>query len=221
MTRAEIIAYATAQLGITDSAAVTQAGTILDRWWAVIWNAFPWRQTRNSQALAVSANTQDYALSSDFDAVKVCRWAGRNEVLPTTDEAELATDPAGYDAGGSVERFVILPRSSNVMQLRLVRIPQESGTLLVIGKKKLVVLAGGDTPPIPGADMALCEFVLGDLYRWIRQHQTAEAYFAKGRELLTAMGEIEVQQSGAIHRIVPQEQVLGGGGMIDSSRPLG
>ena len=223
MTRAEIITYCTAKLGITDATATAQAGTFLDARHAMVWNEELWRQTRYQESVSVAAGTQDVTLGANCEFVTACRWAGAYELMPLSDASAMALDPAGYDASGAVHGFVPLGKnSSGYAQIRLMRIPTEAKTLLVIGKRKLLALAAGDTPPIPGEDIALAEFVMGDLYEWLRQLSKAQYFFAKGAAMLGKMKEIEVAQTAEIRRIVPTEQQLDGyTGGGDSFNPLG
>lgn len=223
MTRAEIISYVTAKLGITDSAAQTQAGTFLDMRHGMIWNDADWRQARYQQSLAVTAGTQDYTLDVSFEFPKVARWDGAYDVPIINDVTALTKNPTGYDTSGPVLGIIPLARTAaGACQIRLLQVPTVNGTLLVIGKKKLTTLASGDTPPIPGEDMALCEFVMGDLYEWLRQFDKATHFFTKGGFLLEKMKELETAQAGELRQIIPHVQMLEGEGTYyDSMRPLG
>lgn len=222
MTRAEIISYCTAKLGVTDSTATTQAGTFLDARHAMIWNEELWRQTRYQESVSVSAGTQDVTLGANCEFVTACRWAGTHELMPLSDVSALSLDPAGYDASGTVLGFVPLGKTSGgLAQIRLMRTPTEAKTLLVLGKRKLLALGTNDTPPIPGEDMALIEFVMGDLYEWLRQLSKAQYFFAKGGAMLGKMKEIETAQTAEIRRIIPMEQQLDGEPSGDSFNPLG
>lgn len=223
MTRAETVTYTTGKLGITDAAALTKAAEFYDARWSMLWNEENWRQTRYQQTVAVGVGTQDVTLSSNFEFVKVCRWAGNYELLPTSGTAALASNPYGYDTAGPVLGFEQLAKDSNGnVQIRLLQIPNEAQSLLVIGKRKVLALGNSDTPPIPGADQVLNEMVMGDLYEWLRQMTKAQYFFQKGTVLLQKMKDIETQQSGEIQRIIPIEQTLeDGSGGADSFRPLG
>jgi len=222
MTRTEIIAYCTAKLGQTDSATLTIAGTFFDQRHAMIWNEELWRQTRYQESIAVAAATQDVTMGANCEFVTACRWAGAYELMPISDAAALSLDPAGYDASGPVLGFVPLGKnSSGYAQIRLLRIPTEAKTLLVLGQRQLLALAGGDSTTIPGEDVALCEFLMGDLYEWLRQLSKAEYFNQKGMALLAKMKEIETAQTAEIRRIVPTEQTLDGYTGGDSFNPLG
>jgi len=222
MTRTEIIAYVLAKLGISDATATAQAGTFLDARHSMIWNDEDWRQTRYQETIAVPAGTQDVTLGANCEFVRACRWAESQELLPLNDVNALQLNPVGYDASGPVLGFVQLGKdtSGNVI-VRLMQKPTEAKNLLVIGKRKVLALAGSDTPPIPGEDMVLCEFVMGDLYEWLRQLNKAQYFFQKGGILLQKMKEIERQQSAEIVRIVPYVQQLSGDVGADSYNPLG
>lgn len=222
MTRAEIISYCTAKLGVTDATATTQAGTFLDARHAMIWNEELWRQTRYQESIACPAGTQDVTLGANCEFVTACRWAGSHELMPLSDASALSLDPAGYDGSGAVLGFVPLGKTSGgLAQIRLMRTPTEAKTLLVLGKRKLLALGTNDTPPIPGEDMALIEFVMGDLYEWLRQLSKAQYFFAKGAAMLGKMKEIETAQTAEIRRIIPMEQQLDGEPSGDSFNPLG
>ena len=222
MTRTEIIALCTAKLGLTDSATTTIAGTFFDARHAMIWNEELWRQTRYQESIAVAAATQDVTLGATCEFVTACRWAGAYELLPLSDSAALALDPTGYDASGSVLGFIPLAKTAGgLAQIRLIRIPSEAKTLLVLGKRKVLALSGSDSTPIPGEDMALIEFLMGDLYEWLRQLSKAQYFNAKGMQLLAKMKEIETAQTAEIRRIIPTEQQLDGGYGGDSMNHFG
>lgn len=223
MTRTEIIAYCTAKLGITDSAAQTQAALFLDMRDQMIWNDADWKHARVQQSLAVSAGVQDYALNSTVEFIKVARWNGAYDVPVLNDVTALTKMPTLYDTSGAVVAIVPLARdATGIAQIRIIGVPTQAGTLLIIGKKKWTVLAGSDTPKIPGGDMALCEFVMGDLYEWLRQMDKAATFFAKGGILIEKMKELETAQAGELRQIIPTVQLLDGeDSQYDSYRPLG
>lgn len=222
MTRAQIISYATAKLGISDSAASTVAGTFLDMRHSMVWNDADWRQARVQEAVAVTAGTQDYALGATVEFIKAARWEGRYDVPILSDATALAKMPGLYDQAGPVVGVIPLARSSGVAQIRIVGIPQQAGTLLVLGKKKLTALGTNDEPPIPGEDMVLCEFVLADLYEWLRQFSKAQHYLQKAGILLQKMRELESTQAAEVHQVIPYTQQLDGDACgPDSLNPLG
>jgi hypothetical protein len=210
MTRDQIASYCTSKLGITDSAAVTIAGTFAQNRYRLLWNEELWPQTRLQQSLSVTAGTQDYALDSNFEFPTAYRWDGFSEVLPISDIAALSNNPPGYDTQGPIAAVVQLPRVAGVCQIRLVSIPTKSSTLLVIGKRKVVDIAASDEPAIPGADQCLLEFVMADLCEWLRQYGSAERYLAKAGILLEKMKDMHRAQAGEIRRVIPTEQLLDG-----------
>jgi hypothetical protein len=221
MTKAEIITLCCGKLGISDATAQAQAGLFLDARHSMLWNEHDWRQCRYQESIAVPAGTQDVTVGATCEIIRGARWAGAQELLPTNDAAMLALNPAGYDTSGPVLAFIPLGKNSaGQVVLRLVQKPTEAKTLLVFGKKKVCALGTNDTPAIPGEDQALCEFVLADLYEWLRQFAKAQHFMQKGMALLERMRAIEVEQSGEIRRIVPYVQEVGGGGG-DSFNPLG
>jgi hypothetical protein len=222
MTRAEIITYCTSKLGITDTAAQTQAALFIDQRHGTIWNEEDWRQTRYQETIAVAAGTQDVTVGANCEFVKACRWAEAYELLPLSDASALALNPPGYDASGPVLGFVPLGKNSGgQVQIRLMQKPAESKNLLVLGKRKVLALGVSDTPPIPGEAECLCEFVMGDLYEWLRQFDKAQYFLSKAAILLQKMKDIETAQAGEVRRIIPTVQVLDGEGSYDSLRPLG
>jgi hypothetical protein len=230
MTLAEIKTYTTSKLGITDSTALSQAELFAKARWRMIWHEADWRHARYQETVAVSAGTQDVSLNARFDLVKACRWAGQNEIMALADTSALALDPIGYDATGTPMAFIPLGKTSaGVLQIRLLRAPSVAGNLLAIGKRKPIELTTGspDTDnvaevPIAGGSECLCEFVMGDLYEWLRQFSKAEWYFKKAGILLEKMKEIETAQTSEMRRIIPHVQVLDGESAgFDSFRPLG
>lgn len=222
MTRAQIITYATTKLGITDSAASTAAGTFLDMRHSMIWNDADWRQARVQEAVSIVAGTQDYALGSTFEFIKAARWDGRYEVPVVADQTAITKMPDLYDRAGPLVGVIPLARSSGVAQIRVIGVPQHAGTLLVIGKKKATALGTDDEPPLAGEDMVLCEFVLADLYEWLRQFSKAQHYLGKAGILLQKMRELESTQAAEMHQVIPYTQQLDGDAFgPDSRNPLG
>ena len=210
LTRDQIVSYCTAKLGITDTAAQTIAATFAQNRYRMLWNEENWPQTRYQQSLSVSAGTQDYALDSNFEFPTAYRWDGFNEVLPMSDAAALANNPPGYDQQGPVAAIVPLPRVAGTCWIRLVQVPTKAATLLVIGKRKCVDIGASDEVAIPGADQCLVDFVMGDLYEWLRQMGMAQAFYAKAAILLQKMKDMHAAQAGEIRRIMPVEQMLDG-----------
>lgn len=218
MTRAEIITYCTTKLGLTDSNTQTIAATFVDARHAMLWNEENWRQARYQETVAVTAGVQDITLGANCEFVTAARWAERYELLPTSGAAALAQNAAGYDSAGPVLGFEPLGKTSaGLARIRLLQIPTESKNLLVIGKRKVLALGSNDTPPIPGEDQALTEFVMADLYEWLRQPSKASYFLNKAGILVAKMKEIETQQSGEIRRVIPTEQVLDGSGNYPDS----
>lgn len=210
MTLAEIKAFTTGKLGIADATALAQAELFTKHRWRLLWNDELWRQTRWQATLAVVAGTQDITLPDEFEFVTAARWADNIELLGISDQSALATNPAGYDQSGAVLAFVPIAKDADGnARIRLMQTPRESKNLLVLGKRKCVELVNpADTPLIPGADQVLCEYVMGDLYEWLRQLNKANVFFNKGNALLLKMKEIETAQTSEIRRIIPTEQVL-------------
>lgn len=222
MTKSDIITFCTEKLGITDAAAQAQAGRFVDLRHSMIWNEHDWRQARWQETIAVAAGTQDVTLDAQCELVRGARWAGQQELLALNDAAALALDAPGYDQPGPVLAFTPLGKdTAGRPVIRLQRKPAKAGTLLVFGKRRPVPLGANDTPPIPGEEQALCEWVLGDLYEWLRQLGKAQVFFQKGIALVERMRQLEAEQSGEVRRIVPYVQQLDGDGCAgDSYNPL-
>lgn len=221
MTRSQIIAYTIAKLGISEAAVTTKAGTFLDMRHSMIWNDSDWKQARVEEAVPLVAGTQDYTLGSTVEFIKVARLNGLYDLTVLADVTALQKMPSLYDANGPTIAIVPLPRTGGAVKIRVVGKPTQAGTLLIVGKAKLTALADADEPPIPGEDIALCEYVLADLYEWLRQFDTAKHYMEKAGFLLAKMKEIETVQAGEMRQIIPHVQMLEGEGGYDSLNPLG
>lgn len=222
MTIDEIVIYTTNKLGMTDTTARTMAGSFLDARHSMIWNAANWKQARYQETVAVAAGTQDVTLQTACDFVTACRWADVYELLPMSDGSALALNPAGYDVSGPVLGFVPLGKPDGIhVQIRLMQKPTEAKNLLVIGKAKVTAYTTGQTPCIPGEEQALCDFIMGDLYEWLRQFGKAQYYHDRAQKLLDQMIEIETAQAAEIRRIVPMVQQLESAWGGDSLNPLG
>jgi hypothetical protein len=210
MTLDEIVTYTSSKLGITHAAARAQARLFAQMRHRMLWNEQNFRQTRHQATVPVNAGTQDVTLPAEFEFVTGCRWAGRYELLGVSDLGALAANPGGYDAAGPVLAFVPLGKDAagNAI-IRLMQVPQSAGALLVIGKRKCVELVNGtDSPLIPGEDQVLCEFVMADLYEWLRQFGKAQAFLQRAAILLQKMVEIETQQTAEVRRLIPIEQQM-------------
>jgi hypothetical protein len=238
MTLAEIKTYCTSKLGIADATALSMAELFAKQRWRTLWNEADWKQARYEQALVVASNTQDVTLDTKFDTVKAVRYSDAQELPSVSDMTAFMLDPAAYHFIGSPNNqfgtpvaFVPLGRQAvtGALQIRLIRATAQQCNLLVIGKCKPIELTTGAVDsenvqevPIPGGSECLCEFVMGDLYEWLRQFDKAEWYQKRAAILLEKMKEIETAQASEVRRIIPTEQVLEGwGGGYDSTRPLG
>lgn len=211
MTLDDIKTFTTGTVGMTDATTAAQAEMFIKNRWRMLWNVANWRQARVQDTVSVSQGVQDVTLPATFDLVTAVRLAGQGELTGLHDAANFHADPNGYDQIGSPMTFSPLPKTAGGLSvIRLGRVPSAAGTLLVIGKTKCPELDSGSASPlITGADQVLCEYVIGDLYRWIRQFGKAAACYQNAQILTQTMLDLETKQSAEICRIIPMEQQLG------------
>lgn len=213
MTLADIKEYCAGKLGLDDVHTKDQAGVYARNRWRMLWNNQLWRQTRHVDTISVPAGTQEITLPVEFEFALAVRWGDSRLLTATLDISALAMDPAGWSLPGAVMGFSLMPRTSEGRaRIRLHRVPDQAGTLLVIGKRTCIELvADTDTPLLTGADECLCAFVMGDLYQWMRQLGKAQVFFQEANALLAKMVEIETAQPTESRQLTPEVQQLEGG----------
>jgi hypothetical protein len=205
MTLQQIADFCASKIGIADNQTIAKAKSFAQHRWRIVWNRYTWRQSRIQQTITVDAGIQDVTLSPDIDFPIAVRWNGSVELLVTSDLTMLRNFPLGMDGTGIVTGFDPLPKdSSQNARIRLYQIPQEGGSMLIIGKAKCPELAADtDSPSIPGADETIIAAVLGDLMQWLRQYTKAQAHFEEAQAHLSNMMQIEQDVAANDIRIIP------------------
>lgn len=119
--------------------------------------------------------------------------------------AVFQIDPTLFNDSGAVVNFLVLPKtSSGQAQIRLLRKPSESKSLLILGKLKVVALADSDSPKINGIDNVLLAMVEGDMLEHTRQYAKAQIKFQEAMNHLNIAKDLEKHQSASVTRIIPE-----------------
>jgi hypothetical protein len=206
MTLADIISFVVATIGVDDNTARDRARAFAAARWKMVWNHAIWRQSRYHAHVAIPAGAELVELPSEFDLVHAVRLGADQMLAPALDIDALFLDPAGRDQPGQPVSFAVMGKTpAGRVQLRLHRPPNQTTTLLVLGKLAPSRLTeDADTPMgIPGVEECLCAFVLGDLQRWMRQYGKADLHYREANALLLKCTEIETHQNAETRRLLP------------------
>jgi len=206
MTLQEIADYCTLNVGVDDTDTKAQAKELAQLRYKMVWDHHRWTESLMFTSQNVSAGAIEVTLDAGMKVPLSARWDDL-EITPVDAQNVLQLDAQAWDQSGEPLSFVNIPRDSSTgaPKIRLVRVPHEDGTLLIMGKKKCPTLADSDEPSIAGIDPCLCALTLADLYRWLRQFSKSRALMQEGTALLTQMVEMERHQQGMNTRIIPQD----------------
>lgn len=208
MNLLEIANSACLQLGLTDAPTVALAKQMARNRDAMIWDQRPWRQAQTICTLAIAAGTTDVELPTGLERTLAARWEGR--MLQGMDAGNvLQLMPETFEQQGTPIMFTEQPiDAAGRPHLRLVQVPQQAGTLLVLAKRRCPGLPDDLSQPlIPGEAQALVAFTLGDLWRWQHQFTKAQACYQEASAHLQAMIDTEQTATASAARIIPTESI--------------
>lgn len=204
----QIVQIATATLGIDDAATQEQAKTFARNRWTMLWNSEVWPQARTVQPVTLTAGTTEVTLAAPMELPTLVRRTDLGEVVPAESEiAGLLADAGLFrDRAGLPLFWCLAAPVGGLPVLKFSSAPATTMGFTVIGKRTCPALVNdGDTPTIPGADLALVAHVGADLYEWQRQMGKAQVKRQEAMTLQGQMSDTARAQTGNMQRIVPWE----------------
>ena len=170
----------------------------------MIWNSALWRESQGTTSYTVAIDAQEVTLESTVDFPISARWDDK-EITPIDYSAVFQIDPTLFNDAGAVVNFIVLPKDSDKnAKIKLLRKPDVSKSLLILGKLKIVALGDDDSPKINGIDNVLVAMVEGDMLEHTRQYQKAQIKFTEAMNHLTIAKDLENHQSASQTRIIPE-----------------
>ena len=162
MTKLEIANYVGEKVHSTDSDSIAVFKQFVDRRYEMIWNAELWRESLGTYSTTVSAGTDTVDLTVEMDFPVSAYWDER-EITPVDYQRVFQINPALLDESGTPTDFIVLSKSVSASgtrpRIKLVRVPDQTKTLLVLGKLVITPLGDSDSPTISGIDNALVTYV--------------------------------------------------------------
>jgi hypothetical protein len=243
MTISQVAQAACDKLSFTDAATLALAKKFCARRYALVWDACLWNDTLAVLSQAVTAQSELVTLgdpvSSTYSSTPAsCLLdfpvAVRFTVDGDTNGSDLAAadwqsffqlDPNTWNnvesRRATPSNFINMPRAidtslfgqSGVPQVKLVPVPDQDGTLFILGKQQSRIRQLGEdaaiTEDLPfsirGVDNALLAFTEGDLLEYSRQYAKAQAKFGEANSHVTVMKDMERNQQQQISRIIPDD----------------
>ncbi|WP_043586966.1 hypothetical protein [Geminisphaera colitermitum] len=209
MTLKQLTEFCAEKIGINDITTRELAAKFAAVRWSMIWDSRAWTQSRIYDAVSVPTGQQEVTLPVDFTLVHTARW-NKNPILPMDDITAFHQDPGAWDASGPIVAFSALPKDAEGRaRIRLTRVPVESGTLYIIGKRRCPPLVNdNDEPTLTGISECLTAFVMADLEQWQRQFTKAREFLSEANALLKQAVEIDTQQATQVVQVIPNIQQL-------------
>ncbi|HLP07944.1 MAG TPA: hypothetical protein VK178_07245 [Opitutaceae bacterium] len=204
MTVSDIAANACLRFVRQDAATVTLAKAYVRQRDAMLWDAHNWRQALTTLTLAVAAGTAELALGTGIERPLAVRWGTR--MLDGIDHGTaMRLAPETFDTAGDPIAYIELPRdTTNGARIRLSQVPQETGTLLVLAKRRWPGLPDDSSEPlIAGIASALMAYALGDLWSYEGQETKATAKYNEANQLAERILEAEQNAGGVRTRLIP------------------
>ena len=178
MTKLEIANYVGEKVHSTDSDSIAVFKQFVDRRYEMIWNAELWRESMGTYSTSVSSGTSVIDLTIEMDFPVSAYWDER-EITPVDYQRVFQINPALLDESGTPTDFIVLSKSVSARgtrpRIQLIRVPNETKTLLVLGKLVVTPLTDNDSPTISGIDNALVTYVEADAREYLQQYAKAQA----------------------------------------------
>ena len=204
MTLLEIANAAALRFVRQDAATLELAKAYVRQRYSMLWDAHNWRQSLTTTTVAVPAATAEVDLGSSIERVLAVRW--NSTVIDGIDAGTaLRLLPETFDQAGDPIGYIELPNTAtNSARLRLVQVPQEAGTLYVLGKLRCPGLpVDTSTPLLAGISSGLMSYALGDLWSYEGQESKAGAKYSEAGQIATAAIGAELTASGVRPRLIP------------------
>lgn len=231
MTLSQLASFITGKLQDTDSASVSTCKDFINRRYQMLWDSGLWTETLGVSTKAVTAGDETVTLDGapsvtffhsavaptttlDFPVAVRFTVTGQDDgvELPNNDWVTFfQLDPNAWTSlsgrNATPSNFINIPKDgSGYARLKLVNVPDQNGTLYVLGKLKFVALGDSDTPCLRGIDNALLAFAEGDMLERARQYGKAQAKYTEAAAHFAIMKDIEKGQQQSISRIIPLEE---------------
>jgi len=213
MTKSNIASYVGEKVHSTDNDSLAVFKTFVDRRYEMIWNAELWRESLGTVSQTVASGTDTVSLSTTMDFPVSAYWDER-EITPVDYQRVFQMNPALLAETGTPTDFIVLPKvtgpSGTYSQIKLLRIPDNSKTLLVLGKKYATPLGDNDSPTLSGIDNTLVAFVEADALEYLQQYAKAQAKLQEAGAHLQLMRDMEKNQSARVQQLVPDIESVWG-----------
>ena len=204
MTLDEIATAACLRFVRQDAATIALAKAYVRQRADMLWDAHNWRQAQTILTLPVAAGQAEIDLGTGILRPMSVRW--NTAILDGLDHGTaMRLLPETFDTVGDPIGYIELPRdASRGARIKLVQIPREAGTLLVLAKRRCPGLPT-DTSEylIAGLDAALVAYALGDLWSYEGQEQKAAVKFNEAGQLAQKALDAEVLAGGVRPRLIP------------------
>ena len=213
MTKSNIANYVGEKVHSTDDDSQAVFKTFVDRRYEMIWNAELWRESLGTVSQTVASGTGIISLSTAMDFPVSAYWDER-EITPVDYQRVFQINPALLAETGTPTDFIVLPKvtsaSGTYSQIKLLRIPNTSKTLLVLGKLYVTPLGDNDSPMLSGIDNTLVAFVEADALEYLQQYAKAQAKLQEAAAHLQLMRDMEKHQSARVQQLVPDVEAAWG-----------
>lgn len=206
MTKSNIANYVGEKVHSTDDDSQSVFKTFVDRRYEMIWNAELWRESLGTVSQTVASGVDTVSLSTTMDFPVSAYWDER-EITPVDYQRVFQMNPALLAETGTPTDFIVLPKvtsaSGTYSQIKLLRIPDDAKTLLVLGKLYVTELGDNDSPMLSGVDNTLVAFVEADALEYLQQYAKAQAKLQEAAAHLQLMRDMEKHQSARVQQLVP------------------
>ena len=213
MTKLEIANYVGEKVHSTDDDSIAVFKTFVDRRYDMIWNAELWRESLGTYSTTVSSGTEIVDLTVDMDFPVAAYW-DEKEITPVDYQRVFQINPALLDENGTPTDFIVLPKSVSASgtrpRIKLIRIPNESKTLLVLGKLIINPLGDSDSAVLSGIDNALVTYVEADALEYLQQYAKAQLKMQEAGAHMQLMRDMEKHQSARVQQLVPDVEASWG-----------
>jgi len=184
--------------------------TFVDRRYDMIWNAELWRESLGTYSTTVPSGTEIVDLTLEMDFPVSAYW-DEKEITPVDYQRVFQINPALLDENGTPTDFIVLPKSVSASgtrpRIKLIRIPNETKTLLVLGKLIISPLGDSDEAVLSGIDNALVTYVEADALEYLQQYAKAQLKMQEAGAHMQLMRDMEKNQSARQIQIVPDVEV--------------
>lgn len=202
MTKSEIAIFVGEKVHSTDDDSIAVFKSFVDRRYEMIWNAELWRESLGTYSTTVTSGSDLVELTSDMDFPVSAYW-DEKEITPVDYQRVFQINPALLAESGTPTDFIVVSKSGGKPRIKLVRVPNETKTLLVLGKLVLTPLGDSDSPKLSGVDNALVTYVEADALEYLQQYAKAQAKMQEAGAHMQLMRDMEKNQSARVQQLVP------------------